>query len=66
MSMATPCPMRADMSRVLTATFTMAESCVGMKSIPVMSQIAAAKMAARSPLYGETRLSRSRAEVRLL
>lgn len=66
MSMATPCPMRADMSRVLTATFTMAESCVGMKSIPVMSQIAATQMAARSPLYGETSDRSRRAEVRLL
>ena len=66
MSMATPCPMRADMSRVLTATFTMAESCVGMNSMPVMSQIAATKMAARSPLYGATREISRRADVRLL
>ena len=54
------------MSRVFTATLTMAESCVGMNSMPVMSQIAATKIAASSALYGARRLSRSRAEVRLL
>ena len=48
MSMATPWDMRALMSCEFTATLTIADSWVGMKSIPIMSHTDVTQMSATS------------------